>query len=196
MPTEEQIHYLIKQTQYKARQIAWRYPAFGSLEDVQHDLIKDVLRRLPKFDGRRAGFKTFICRLINNKIATMITSHDALRRGNGRGRGDGLADSSLDDWGRDESGAWVRRESTLQEDRATAHLGVVRRSDQDQVDLTRDTAALLTSLTPDQRDLCLRLQEHTPTEIARQTGVARSVIYQRIAAVRSIFITAQMNAYL
>jgi RNA polymerase sigma factor (sigma-70 family) len=193
-PTQEQTQYLMKRAHYKARQIARRYPALGLVEDVQHELIEDVLRRLPKFDGRRAGFKTFVCRLINNKIASMISSHDAKCRGFRGCRGNG-SDCSLDDWVRDEDGTWVRRDVTVDAARLTARFGVVPRSAVDQCDLAADTAAVLATLSPEQRDLCERLQEQNPTEIARETGVARSLIYQRIAALRAIFIGAQMNAY-
>lgn len=190
MHTDELIQYLMKRTHYKARQIAPWYPALGDVEDIQHDLIEDVLRRLPKFNGQRAGVKTFICRLINNKIASMIKSHDAECRGN-----DG-SECSLDDWVRDETGSWVRRDTTVDAARSTAHFGVVNRSPVEQSDLAMDAATVMATLSPELQDLAERLQTQTPTEISRDTGLSRSTLYQRIAALREIFIGAQLHLYL
>jgi len=187
-PTEL-IEYVTKRTHYKARQVVRRCPALGDLEDVQHDLIEDVLRRLPKFNGDRAGVKTFICRIIDNKIASMLQSRDAASRGHGR------IESSLDDWVHDDTGAWARRDTTIDEARGRAHLGVTRRSDEEQRSLQMDTAKVLAALSPEQRDLCVKLQSQTPTEISRETGMARSIVYQRIAALRDIFLGARLHLY-
>ena len=198
MHPDELIRYLTRRTRYKARQVAPRYPALGDVEDIQHDLIEDVLRRLPRFNGERAGVKTFICLLIHNKIASMIKSHDAERRGyrgcRGR-RGHVGRDGSLDDWVRDETGSWVRRDAALDAARSTAPLGVVHRSAAELSDLAMDAAAVMATLSPEQRELCVRLQTQTPTEVSRETGVSRSTLYQRIAAIRDIFAGAELHLY-
>jgi RNA polymerase sigma-70 factor (ECF subfamily) len=188
--SKELIEYVTKRAEFKARQVVGKVPALGEVEDVQQDLIEDVLRRLPKFDGDRAGVKTFVSRIINNKIADLLTSHEAARRGNG------CTKESLDDWVRDETGAWVRRDTTVDASRSRAHLGVCERNDHEQRELEMDVASVMASLPPEQRDVCAMLRTKTPSEIARETGMSRSAIYKHIAAIRAAFTKAGLDHYL
>jgi len=188
-PTEL-IDYVMNRTQYKARQLVRKVPALGDVEDLQHHLIEDELRRLPKFDGDRASVKTFICRVIDNKIADLLKAHAAVSRGNGR------TNESLDDWVHDEAGGWTRRGTTVEDSRRHTHLGLDERDDHAQSELAMDTADVIETLTPQQQTLCTKLQEQSPTQIARETGQSRSMLYQRIAAIRAVFVVAGLHHYL
>jgi RNA polymerase sigma-70 factor (ECF subfamily) len=165
MHQTEVIEYVMKRTHFKARQVIDRVPALGDVEDVQHDLIEDVLRRLPKFDGDRASVKTFVCRIIDNKIANLLKAHGAVSRGNGR------TNESLDDWVHDEAGGWTRRGTTVEESRRHAHLGLDERDDHARNQLAMDTAGVIETLTPEQQTLCVKLQEQSPTQIAREADL-------------------------
>lgn len=188
-PTEL-IEYVMKRTHYKARQVVRQVPSLGDVEDVQHDLAEDVLRRLPKFDGDRAGARTFVCRIINNQIANILKSHNAASRGNG------CTPDSLDDWVRDESGGWTRRSATIDQSRLRAHRGVVPRGDRERRELELDVAEALATLPPEQRTLSLKLRVQTPSEVCRATGLSRSAVYKRIAAIRVAFVAAGLHHYL
>lgn len=190
MYSQELIEYVMKRAEFKARQVVKKVPSLGEVEDVQQDLIEDVLRSLPRFNGDRAGVKTFICRVINNRLGDLLKSHEAASRGNG------CTKESLDDWVRDETGNWVRRDTTVDASRRHAHLGICERNDHEQRDLEMDIASVMESLSPQQRDVCAMLRTKTPTEIARETGMARSVIYKHIAAIRAGFIKAGLDHYL
>ncbi|HMQ17059.1 MAG TPA: RNA polymerase subunit sigma-24, partial [Phycisphaerae bacterium] len=63
-------------------------------------------------------------------------------------------------------------------------------------DLALDVDSVMASLPPQQRDLCAMLRTKTPTEIARETGMARSVIYKHIAGIRAAFTQAGLDHYL
>lgn len=190
MYSQELIEYVMKRAEFKARQVVSKVPSLGEVEDVQQDLIEDVLRRLPKFDGDRAGVKTFVSRIINNKIADLLKSHGAACRGNG------CTKESLDDWVRDETGTWVRRDTTVDASRSRAHLGVCERNDHEQRELEMDVASVMASLPPEQRGVCAMLRTKTPNEIARETGMSRSVIYKHIATIRAAFTKAGLDHYL
>lgn len=41
-------------------------------DDLEQELVLDILRRLPRFDPERAQLMTFIVRVVDNKIASMI----------------------------------------------------------------------------------------------------------------------------
>lgn len=182
MYPNELIEYVMKRAEFKAKQVVGRNPALGEAEDVQQNLIVDVLRRLPKYNGDRAGVKTFICRVIDHKIATLLESHEAACRGNG------CTKESLDDWVRDETGTWVRRDTTVDVACSRAHAGVASGSDQGQRELEMDVASVMASLPPRQRKLCAMLRTKTPSEISRETGMSRSVIYKHIADIRAAFL--------
>lgn len=190
MYPQELVEYVMKRAEFKARQVINKVPSLGEVEDVQQDLIEDVFRSLPRFNGDRAGVKTFICRVINNRIGDLLKSHEAASRGNG------CTKESLDDWVRDESGAWVQRDAKVDASRRGARLGICGRSDHEQCDLKMDIASVMGSLSPRQQDVCAMLRMKTPTEIVRETGMARSVIYKHITAIRAAFIKAGLDHYL
>ncbi len=190
MHSEELIEYVMKRAEFKARQVVGQVPGLGEVEDVQQDLIADVLSRLPRYDGDRAGVKTFISRVINNRIADLLKSREAACRGNG------CTKESLDDWVRDETGSWARRDTTVDASRRRAHLGICERSAHEQRELEMDVGGVTASLPPEQRAICAMLRTKTPIEIARETGLARSVIYRHIAAIRTAFIEAGLDHYL
>jgi len=186
-PTEI-IEYMMKRATYKAQQVTRRIPALD-VEDVRHDLIADVLHRLPKFNPNRASVRTFICRIIYHKIADLLKSHNA------GGRGNGCTHESLDGWVYAETGAWACREVTVDEARLRAHRGVTPRDGQEQRELEVDVADTIAALPPKERALCARLTSESPTEISRTTGESRSTIYQSIALIRDVFTRAGLQPH-
>jgi len=184
------LKYAMKRTHYKARQVI-RTKGFtkDDFDDIRQELMRDVLKRLPKFNGGRAGMKTFISRLIDNRIAGLIKHRHAACRDSRRN------ECSLDDWVHDEDGRWVRRDTTISEDRARAHTCQAPRGRQETLELAMDTAHVMASLPNDLRDLCERLRSQTPTEIHRETGMSRSSLYERIKQIRARFIEADLNQY-
>jgi len=189
MYSKELIEYVMKRTQFKAKQVVRKYPSLGEIDDVRSAMVVDVMERLPKFNGERAGVKTFISRIIDNKIASMLKSRLAARRGSAR------KGPSVDDWVLDEHGAWTQREALIGEDRLHAHRGVSQRSDQERRDMELDVATILARLTPEQRKLCEQLKKLTPSEIKRETTRARSLIYKQMAPIEKIFFEAKLHLY-
>jgi len=185
------IQYTIKRSHFKARQLIGRNGFTESdFRDLRQELLADVLARLPKFDGTRAGVKTFVSRLIDNRIATILKHRRAACRDPGR------VESSLDDWVRDEDKKWARRSETITEDEARAAAGRLGRPREEQTDLAIDTQVVIDSLPDDLRDLCIRLKTQTVVDISRETGVPRARLYERIAALRARFREADMDRYL
>ncbi|MCL2648097.1 MAG: hypothetical protein FWD61_13980 [Phycisphaerales bacterium] len=191
---QEIVDYVIERTLIRARQTVRRVYNIGEVGDVQQDLLEDVFRRLPKFDGERADIKTFISRVIDNKVSNMIDQFWSARH-SGEGRG-----PSLDDWVLDEDGEWTRRHNMMDANLLRAHRGTdegmgERRGDQEMANLKADVAAVMAKLPPELRELCVRLQTQTPHEIIRQTGKARDVVYKQIAEIREAFTKAELHHY-
>lgn len=185
------LQYAMKRTHFKTRQIIGRHGFTESdFHDLRQDLLADILERLPKFNGDRGDLKPFISRLIDNRIASIIKHRRAACRDHRR------EESSLDDWVRDELGAWETRGALVDEDRAKAHLGIRPRSRQEQVDLAMDVHNLVDSLPDDQRDLVLRLlHSETVVEISNSTGISQSTLYRRLEVIRARFKDAGLDRY-
>ena len=191
MSLDEIVRYALKRSSFKAKQMVGRHGfSRDDFEDIRQELVVDVLERLPKFSRSRAGVKTFICRLIDNRIAYLIKHQEAGCRNHRR------LERRLDDWAHGKDNRWTILGQTLTEDDALGRLGRKRISNRERIGLALDTVALLDQLSKLDRKLCLQLQAKTVSEIARQTGVVRTRIYERLRAIRQIFLQAGMAEYL
>jgi RNA polymerase sigma-70 factor (ECF subfamily) len=178
------LKYAIKRIHFKARQMLGRNGfTEDDFDDLRQELMLDVLRRLPKFNGNRAGIKVFICHVIDHRIASLIKHQEAGCRDHRR------AERSLDDWVHDKGGTWTPFGKTVTEDETLGRLGRDGRSRQEQVELALDTATVLSRLDEGDRELCLELQVKRPLEISREKGVRRAGIYERIKAIRNKFLS-------
>jgi len=54
--------------------------AFGTKEDLEHDLAVHFLERSAKYDPNRASMSTFLCTISNRRIASMLRCALAARR--------------------------------------------------------------------------------------------------------------------
>ena len=176
---------------YKARRLIGQAGFTASdREDIEQDLILDLLRRLPKYNPKRAQLNTFIARVVEHKIATLIEAQKAGIRDYRRCR------CSLNDCFEDEDGRSVERVETLDQDDYLLRTGAQSRTADELSTLTIDVAAVLEELPRELHNLCRRLQAETVTEISRDTGVPRGTIYESIKKLREIFEDAGLKDYL
>ena len=185
--------YAINRIHFKARQLLGRHGfAESDFEDIRQELLTHVLRRLSKFNRARADIRVFITTLVDRRIADLIAHHEAKCRDHRR------VECSLDDWVPDEGDGgegdtWTTFGKTITEDRGRVHRGVAKPSLQEQAELAIDVETVLGRLSDGDRELCLLLQVKTPLEISREKGIARSSIYERIAAIRRKFVEAGID---
>ena len=178
--------YAVWLIQTKARQLAGRYGFSSSdREDLGQELMLDLLRRMRNFDPARAKRSTFVCRIVEHKVASLIQHQKAAMR-DYRRNGPLLSDEATDCDGKPVELAEAR-------DSQTNRPG---RSDQEALELALDVAAVVSSLPEDLRDLCLRLQTQMMNRISRETGVPRPVLRQKIARLRDRFETSGLRDYL
>ena len=74
--------------------------------------------------------------------------------------------------------------------------GLPERIDQEYSDLASDVATVIAELSSEDRELCERLQSQPLTEIARELGIARSTLADRLQKLRSQFEQAGLQHYL
>jgi len=183
--------YAVQIIKFKARQLVGRVGFTESdREDLEQEMILDLLQRLPKYNPDRAQRNTFIARVVEHKIATIIEARKAGLRDYR------LCNCSLNERLEDEEGGSVERMETIdQEDylRLTAGLS---RSTAELRDLSIDVRQAIEKLPPELGALCRRLNVNTITELSRDTGIPRGTIYESIKKLRSILEDAGLKDYL
>jgi len=184
--------YALRLVRSKARSLVGRYGfEWADLDDIMQDLLTDLLERLPAYDSSKAHRRTFASRLIDHCIANMVEARLTAKRGAGR------KPDSLDvpvrtpDGGTDCSRIdFVDEDTYLQR---TQHSG---RALDDLRDLRIDIEAALERLPDDLRELCLRLQVETITEVAQSTGIPKSTLYDRITQIREALLDCGLAEHL
>lgn len=183
--------YAVQLIKYKARQLVGRVGFTESdREDLEQEMVLDLLRRLPKFDPKRAGRNTFIARIVEHKVATIIEAQKAGMRDYR------LCSYSLNDRLEDEEGRSIERMETIDQEDYLRRTGKLSRPMSELRNLSIDLRSAVQTLPPELRELCKRLQTESVTEISRDTGIPRGTIYESIKKLRAIFEDAGLKDYL
>ena len=188
----EAIHeYAVRITSFKARQLVGKVGFTESdRKDIEQELLCDILRRLPNYDRRRGKMTTFISRVVNHRISTLIEEQTARMR-DFRQRAWSLNDPLVAKDGRTyEPAQQINADEYLQ------RTGKRCRTEAERVELSVDVRALVESLPEDLQDLCHRLSTQSVTDISRETGVPRGTLYDSIVRLRAIFEEAGLQEYL
>ena len=184
--------YAVEIIRFKARQLVGQAGFTASdRDDLEQELILDLLRRLPKYDPSRAKRNTFIARVVEHKIATLIEAQTAHKRDYRR------CPCSLNErFEEEEEGRSVERAETLDQEDYLLRIGVEPGAAEELRGLALDVATVVETLPPELRDLCRRLEQETVSEISRDTGVSRATLYESITRLREIFEDAGLKDYL
>ncbi len=183
--------YAVEIIRFKARQLVGQAGFTASdRDDLEQELILDLLRRLPKYDPSRAKRNTFIARLVDHKIATLIEAQKAVRRDYRR------RTCSLNERFKDEDGHVAERVETLDQEDYLLGAGIEPGQPEELRALVLDVAAVVETLPPELRELCRRLGQETVTEVSRDTGVSRATLYESVTRLRKIFEDTGLKNYL
>jgi RNA polymerase sigma factor (sigma-70 family) len=142
------------------------------------------LRRRPAL-GPPAGVTQCLLNAALGRIARNL-----LRRARARKRDDrGVASLSS----RVATGEGTRElAATVERDRRSPRP----RTDEECAALAMDVAAVLSALTPEERELAERLMAQTVTEVARACGLPRSTVADRVRRLRQKFEQSALRKYL
>jgi len=183
--------YAVRIIKHKARQLVGRAGFTESdREDLEQEMMLDLLRRLPKYNPDRAQRNTFIARIVEHKVATIIEARKAGMRDYR------LCTCSLNDRLEDDEGGSIERLETIDQEEYLRRTGKLSRPAAELRDLSIDLGRVIASLPPELRTLCQRLQTESVTEISRDTGIPRGTIYESIKKLRAIFEDADLRDYL
>lgn len=160
------------------------------LEDLEQELAVHLVEQLPKFNSTRGAYTTFVDRVLDHKAADILDARFAACRDCR------LPVGSLHDPVRLEEGGEVLVEDLDLEDAMQVQRGLRGRPTYEDADLKIDLARVLATLTPEQRDLCLRLLTSNLAEISAATGIPRPTLHDRRAQIRAAFDRAGLGGYL
>jgi len=161
-----------------------------SWEDFAQDMRLDLWHRLSKFDPGKAKFETFVARVVEHKVASIIEARQASCRDYRRCR------SSLNDPLKAPDGEPDERGDMIDQDATCLRTGGASRPADERVDLGEDIRTVLAGLPPELCGLCRRLMKRTPTEVERETGIPRGTLYESIQKLRHRFEKARLKEYL
>lgn len=157
---------------YKARQLIGRYGfAQDDHEDLKQEMTVDLLLRLPKFDARKAKLNTFVARVIDHKISTIIRHRMQEKRDYRRA-------SSLDEPIEDENGSSVTRGEMVSQDDHDLYAGKYSRAESERTEMRAVISFTISDLPPELRQLAELLLTCSITQAAEELGVSRSTLYE------------------
>lgn len=159
-------------------------------DDLEQELALDLLKRLPKFDPDRAQLITFITRILDNKIASII---EARKSGAFDFR---MHSFSLNELIEDCDGYIIERGDEIDEYDYFSRARGQSLTAIELAELRTDISRSILDISPDLLELCHYLQMLNVTDISAATGIPRQRIYADISRLRVIFEDAGLRDYL
>lgn len=160
---------------FKARQLSTQRGFVRSEEeDLRQELAMRLMTQLRRFDPARAGFDTFVARVVETAAAMIVRERRRLKRGGGRQP----ASLEAEAHGAEGQPSTMRQRLTPLD--AGRRLGLVP----DTPIPTDVLAEAIDALPEDLKPLCRELMMGTPCSAARRLGRSRRQIVNDIARIR------------
>lgn len=134
-------------------------------EDIEAQLLLTLCRRARRFDGGRSSVNTFTSRVMDREVASILRYRLAGRRLH-LGRPELCDGATLD------------------------QLNVAAPSTIERQNFWLDVGKVMRTLPATLRETVLALRCGSPTEASETLGTAKSVVYERIAQIRQVFLAA------
>lgn len=189
-PFEGLDDYAVNLIRYKTRRLIGQAGYTRSdQEDIEQDLSLHLRQQLSKHNPRKGTLKTFINTVLDNKIRTMVaarlTSQFDFRQ----------HDYSLDETIETEIGDRVSRAETIDAEEYLMAAGRMNQRAFDSLELRIDVRCAVSLLPADLQNLCVRLQERTIVDIAREDGVSRHKIDELRRRIAFLFLEHGLDEY-
>lgn len=175
----------------KARQLV-QHPGFSKSDcpDIEQELAIEPVQKFCQFDPERARETTFVARVIENKIVSLIRARQAEKRHFRRN------DKSLNESVKDGDGGAVEQAQTVDAATAKRHTGQAPRSDEEVTRLKLDINEVLETLPADLGKLAKLLTEMSEYAASQQLGKSRRQVAKDVARLRERFEDAGLRDYL
>lgn len=158
-------------------------------EDLEQQLLARVLESLVSFEPKRAHRNRFITAVVERYVANVLRNKRAAKR-------DYRRISSLNVTIETGGETAVELAQLIDQQQLDPRHGRHPRSAGELVELVLDVAEVLDDLPHDLRDLAERLKSQTVSQIARETCVPRTTLYESVRRLRRRFERAGLKEYL
>lgn len=157
--------------------------------DLEQELMIDLLERMKRYNPAKAKKTTFMARIVERRIASLLEMRFAQRRDCR------LCKASLNEPAPSSFGESLERGDLMSRD---LHSSVKTSEPVERKtgDMQIDMEAVIASLPEQLRDLCERLRTSNMMEISRETGICRGTLYYRLSLLREALQEAGLKEYL
>jgi len=174
VPTNPIDDYVLDRIRYRVEHLIGKFGYTKSdRDDLTQELILDLLEAMPHFDPTRGSRKTFICRVLDRKVRSLIRYQTAQKRDSQR------VQQSIDSVRPDDP--------TFDEEKQRERLGRSSTTAPDQIDLQLDVAEVLKRMPERLQRVAQVLASHTPQQAARVLGIKRSELEEAMCELRLYF---------
>lgn len=188
---EQLTAYTMKLVQCKARQLVGKAGyTWDDIEDIEQDLTRDLLERLPKFDPAKATLNTFADRVVGRRLCNLLRHRQSEMRDHRREA------FSMNEEFETEEGPMERQE-TIGQDEIDLRTGRYNRPASERDHLQMDMNAVLIGLSPELRQVAGMLRTQSVAEVARDLGIPRRTFRDRhLVQLREAFAANRLDVYL
>lgn len=179
---------VVRNIRHHARRLArsGRLPGMDQA-DLEQELMLDLLQRQVHFDPARASFETFADRIINHRVASLMAPTARLRAERITISIDVYLSADTDHDGGAMEGDLPEADGLYSEPYQPADT---------RIGLVRDVGRFLGSLSPVLRRYAGILTADNVSAAARDAGLHRSTIYERLHQLRATAAAAGLQEYL
>lgn len=149
------------------------------LDDVVQDLTLHLLEQADQYDPTRARWTTFVRTVVEHQAISMRRHRSAQCRSK--------LVASLDVKVRDSDGQAVPLGTMISEEEYAEGKGHQHRDRFDEVDVSEDVQAMIENLSPEMQEVCELLKTQSVAATARQLGIPRSTLLNRLQSLRDQF---------
>jgi RNA polymerase sigma factor (sigma-70 family) len=166
-----------------------RSPGFRRSDqpDLEQELAAHVLRQASRYDAARGSVNTFIDRVVTSAAAMIVRDRRRLKRGSGQRA------ISLDQTHIQKDQRQMTLAQVVCEDDLCRRCGGRVHDGQQAAELSADLARAMAALTPEQREIAVRLTLAPEAVVARELGISRRQVRSVVAAIRERFQEAGLS---
>jgi len=183
--------YLTALIECKARQLVGKAGfTQDDIKDIEQELTRDLLERLPNYDPEKASLNTFADRVVGRKVCNLLRDRQA-------GMRDWRREAfSLNEEVETDEGS-IERHEFISQDEVDLRTGRYDRTGTERALRTMDVAAVLAGLPHELRRVAEMLMTQSVAEVACELGIARSTFRDRyLVQLREVFAANRLNDYL
>jgi RNA polymerase sigma-70 factor (ECF subfamily) len=184
--------YALETIHHKARELVNKAGfTEDDVDDIEQEMALDLVERLPKFDPAKATNNTFVARLVDRKISSLIRTRLREMRDPDR------EECSLSDAVNEEDGVKVELGASISEDEHDLRTGKYNRPSVKRQDLSLDVAEMISDLPPELQPIAEALASMSVKEAGRKLGIPRWKLHEvYVPALREAFAARGLAEYL